>query len=59
MTKQEYKIKRNELGYTQAGLAHALGVSVTTISRRENGKNAITPEAIIAINSLSPCKELQ
>lgn len=54
MTGPEYKNKRLELGYTQANLAHILKVSVTTVSRRERGEQAITREAEMALHSITP-----
>jgi len=57
MTPHEYRAKRESLGYTQAQLAHLLGVTVTTISRRETGARGLSKvsyEAELAINTLPP-----
>lgn len=45
MTGTEYAALRSELGLSQQELAILLGLSVATISRREQGHNPIDTEA--------------
>lgn len=54
MSPAEYQAKRKALGYTQAGLADALGVSRETIVRRESGdpRNPIGQEVALALAAL-------
>ena len=52
MTAAEYKINREQLRLTQAGLASLLGVPRTSISRRESGKLQISKEAALAMLQL-------
>jgi DNA-binding XRE family transcriptional regulator len=60
MNATDYKAKRIALGYTQAGLADALGVSRETIARREAGwpRNPISQEAALALAALPKAKNL-
>lgn len=51
MTPAEYKSARQLRG-TQQGVADALGVSISTVQRREAGDWQITKEAALAILSL-------
>jgi len=52
MTAAEYKALRDELGMTQEQLARALMVSVSTVSKREQGITPIDNEAALAIRAL-------
>lgn len=45
----QYRAIRKELQLTQPQLAELLGVAVSTISRRENGKDPITRETSMAL----------
>jgi DNA-binding XRE family transcriptional regulator len=51
MNSQDYKGKREFLGYTQSELSSLLGVNRVTIARRES-KALITQEAWLALNAL-------
>lgn len=52
MTGDEYRAKREELGYNQTELGAALGLARETITRRESGVLVITPEAQYALSGL-------
>jgi transcriptional regulator with XRE-family HTH domain len=52
MTAPEYKLLRQSVG-TQQSVADALGVSITTVQRREAGEIPVTQEAAIAILSVA------
>lgn len=56
MTKEEYKAERKRIGVWRSELARTLGVSDSTIMRRENGTIPITKEAELAIRSLPPSR---
>ncbi len=58
MTPSEYQSKRQSLGYTQAELAKALGISRETVSRRESGdaRYPIGREAKLALLALKKRK---
>lgn len=60
MSPTEYQAKRRALGYTQAGLAEALGVSRETIVRREAGdpRNPIGQEAALALAALDRLRSI-
>lgn len=49
MTPAVLKKWREKLGYTQASLAAEIGVTVTTISRWENGQRAIPKMAEVTM----------
>ena len=59
MTATDYQAKRLALGYTQAALAEALGISRETVTRREAGdpRNPISREAWLALTSLPKAKK--
>ena len=57
MTAQEYKEKRESLGYTQQEAADNLGVFRETVARRETGKSAITSESWFSLCSLKAKKK--
>jgi len=52
MTSQDYKGKREFLGYTQGELSALLGVNRVTVARRETNEAVITREAWLALNAL-------
>ncbi|HUX01965.1 MAG TPA: helix-turn-helix domain-containing protein [Phycisphaerae bacterium] len=52
MTPDAYRKIRRKLGLTQAGLAARLGVTSTTVARRERGEQRITREAELAIRQV-------
>ena len=54
MTPAEYRAHREKLGLTQAELAALLGVPRESISRRENGEQRITAEAVLALRAIRP-----
>lgn len=58
MTKDEFKSKREYLGYTQSQLAELFRVHTGTIARWEQGIIAIPYTAIIALESLQGIKPL-
>ena len=59
MNATDYKAKRIALGYTQAALAEALGISRETVTRREAGdpRNPISQEAALSIAALPKAKK--
>lgn len=59
MTPTDYQAKRIALGYTQAALAEALGISRETVTRREAGdpRNPISREAGLALSALPKAKK--
>ena len=52
MTQKELHDARSRAGWTQARLASALGVTVTTVSRWETGQRAIDKRTEIAIRAV-------
>lgn len=52
MDGEELKEKRQELDMTQAQLAEALGVNVTTISRWERNLRSIPPHLPLALEAI-------
>jgi putative transcriptional regulator len=50
MTGEELRQIREDAGLTQAALAYQLGVSLTTVSRWENGRAKLSPLAQYAIS---------
>ena len=52
MNGQEYRDVRLAMGYSQAELGEALGVSGNAIARRERGERPITREAELALRYL-------
>lgn len=52
MTAAEYRALRDALGMTQEQLARALNVSVSTVSKREQGATPIDSEAALALRAL-------
>lgn len=52
MTPDQYRAHRNQLGLTQAGLAHLLQIARETVARRENGSQKIGVEAKLAMTAL-------
>lgn len=44
MTGQDFKKRRENMGWTQKDTATALAVSVAQISAIENGRSAVTPQ---------------
>lgn len=59
MTPTYHRTKRIALGYTQAALAKALGISRETVTRREAGdpRNPISREAALALSALPKAKK--
>lgn len=59
MNATDYQAKRLALGYTQAALAEALGISRETVTRREAGdpRNPISREAELALSALPKAKK--
>ena len=53
MDAAKYKMLREQLGLTQAGLATRLGVTRATVNAREAGRAPITEEASMAILALA------
>ena len=53
MTPSEYQQKRKKLGLTQTELARLLGIARETVSRRENGHDELSKEAVLAIQALA------
>ncbi|MGH6970878.1 MAG: helix-turn-helix domain-containing protein, partial [Caulobacteraceae bacterium] len=43
------RLRRNELGVSQASLAHALGVSFQQVQKYERGTNRVSASALYAI----------
>ena len=52
MTGDDYRAARLRLGLTQAELASRLGVTATSVARRERGEQRITPEAALALRAV-------
>ena len=52
---EAYKAMRKALAMSEPKLAEKLGVSRSTIQRRENGKGEIQPEAMFALQFLAHC----
>jgi len=53
MTAQDVQTLRRRLGWTQRALAAALGVTVTTVARWEQGARAVTPLAATSLGLLA------
>ena len=56
MNPDQYRKQREKLGLTQAGLAAALGIKRTTVTKRETGDQKITEEMAIALRALPRAK---
>lgn len=54
MTPEEYRYHRDRLGLSQEALARRLGISTSTVQKREAGSSPIDYEAAVAISSLEP-----
>ncbi len=54
MTAADFRAIRNALGYTQAALARALGLSRTSIARYEAGATPIPLVVAIAVSTFRP-----
>lgn len=52
MTTSQLKQARQELGLTQQGLAHKLGIKLAKIRNWEQGRNAVSDEGATAIKWL-------
>lgn len=54
MTPLEVKALRRRLGWTQRQLAAALGVTVTSVARWEQGTRTVSPLAVTSLMLLAP-----
>lgn len=54
MTSQDFKERRENMGWTQKDAAAALGISVAQISAIENGRSAVTPTIAILFSLYRP-----
>jgi len=52
ITKEKFKEVRTELQYTQRELSEMLGVTITSISRYENGERAISRTISLLLNRI-------
>ena len=52
MTSEQLKHARQELGLTQQGLADRLGIKLAKLRNWEQGRNAVSDEAVTAIRWL-------
>lgn len=52
VTGAQYAEIREKLGLSQQQLAWELGVHMNTVSRRERGESAVTPEHMLALRML-------
>ena len=53
MTKEQLKQARQQLGLTQQGLADKLGIKLAKLRNWEQGRNAVSDEAVTAIRWLA------
>lgn len=53
MTSTELRRRRKALGLSQVALAELLGVTSTTVARRERGEQPINTEAALAMDGLA------
>lgn len=52
MTKEQLRLARQSLGLTQQGLADKLGIKLAKLRNWEQGRNAVSDEAVTAIRWL-------
>jgi DNA-binding XRE family transcriptional regulator len=54
----KFKDLREGVGYTQEGLAHAMGVSVSTVRRWERGKGSMNLKLALDLCALLRCSPM-
>ena len=53
MTAEQLRLARQSLGLTQQGLADKLGIKLAKLRNWEQGRNAVSDEAVTAIRWLA------
>ena len=54
MTPAELRDARERLGYTLRQMAEALGITLTSVWRKENGQQCITRRDVLLVRALTP-----
>ena len=58
MTPAEFRAVRERLGLTQVALAQALGITATSVARKERGEQAIVERDVLALRALEVAERL-
>lgn len=58
MTPAEFRAVRERLGLTQVALARALGITETSVARKERGEQAIVERDVLALRALEVAERL-
>ena len=58
MTPAEFRAIRERLGLTQVALAQALGITATSVARKERGEQAIVERDVLALRALEVAERL-
>ena len=53
MTPAEFRAVRERLGLTQVALAEALGITATSVARKERGEQEIVERDVLALRALA------
>lgn len=53
MTPAEFRANRERLGLTQLALAEVLGITTTSVARKERGEQAIVERDVLALRALA------
>lgn len=53
MTPAEFRAVRERLGLTQVALAQALGITETSVARKERGEQEIVERDVLALRALA------
>jgi len=58
MTPAEFRAVRERLGLTQVALAQALGITETSVARKERGEQEIVERDVLALRALEVAERL-
>lgn len=58
MTPAEFRAVRERLGLTQVALAEALGITATSVARKERGEQEIVKRDVLALRALEIAERL-